>query len=181
MFKQMLVMGYQLLFGWMIFDIPGVDKLKSFFLRLTFNVGKNSYVRHGTYFNSSHAKLHGLGSLTIGNNVLIKHNCELDYSGGLTIEDNVRMAQYTSISTHGHFFKEKQLEAQQNISFSPLVIRKNVVIGSGAKILDSVNEIGEGAVIAAGAVVIKDVPPYTVMLGNPARPIFKRGEASVSE
>ncbi len=173
-------MGYQLLFSSILFDIPLLDKLKSLFLRLVVDIGPGSYIRHATFFNSSHANINGMGKLKIGKGVLIKQNCEIDYSGNVTIGDNVNIAQHVMIFTHGHSFKDKNPETVKNINFTPIVIHDHVVIGSGAKIMDTVGEIGEGAVIAAGAVVIKDVPPYTVMLGNPARPIFKRGEGNVS-
>jgi acetyltransferase-like isoleucine patch superfamily enzyme len=54
-----------------------------------------------------------------------------------------------------------------------IIIHDDVWIGTGARILDGV-EIGEGCVVAAGAVVNKSVPPYSVVAGVPARIIKKR-------
>lgn len=172
--KQMLLFGFQIPFSIILFDIPLFDKFKSFFLSLIFKIGKRSYVRKGTKFISSHARINGIGSLSICNNVLIKGQCEIDYSGGLKIEDNVRIAKGVMISTHGHDFKNKSVVTEAHIKFSKLEILKNATIGTSAIILDSVNKIGEGAVVGAGSVVIKDVPSYTVVMGNPARPVFKR-------
>ena len=62
---------------------------------------------------------------------------------------------------------------------APITIGKNVWIGSNVTILQGVT-IGEWAVVAAGAVVTKDVPPYTVVGGIPAKVIKKVGESEVS-
>ena len=55
----------------------------------------------------------------------------------------------------------------------PIVIEDYVWIATGAMILPGVT-VGEGAVVAAGSVVTKDVPPWTVVAGNPAREVKKR-------
>ena len=60
------------------------------------------------------------------------------------------------------------------VNHNPLVIGNDVWIGANAVILPEVNRIGDGAVIGAGAVVNRDVPPYAVMLGNPARVVKYR-------
>jgi virginiamycin A acetyltransferase len=58
--------------------------------------------------------------------------------------------------------------------FNPLTIGNDVWIGANAVILPEVNTVGDGAVIGAGAVVSRDVPPYAVVLGNPARVVKYR-------
>jgi len=60
------------------------------------------------------------------------------------------------------------------VDFNPLEIGNDVWIGGNALILPEVNRIGDGAVIGAGAVVNRDVPPYAVVLGNPARVVKYR-------
>lgn len=60
------------------------------------------------------------------------------------------------------------------VDHHPLMIGNDVWIGSNAVILPEVNSIGDGAVIGAGAVVNKDVPPYAVVLGNPGRVVKYR-------
>jgi acetyltransferase-like isoleucine patch superfamily enzyme len=73
-------------------------------------------------------------------------------------------------STHSFFFnpllKKVKKETQK---FIPLWIGNDVWIGYNAVILSTVRRIGDGAVIGAGAVVNKDVPPYAIVVGNPAR------------
>jgi virginiamycin A acetyltransferase len=60
------------------------------------------------------------------------------------------------------------------VKFNPLEIGNDVWVGANAVILPEVSKIGDGAVIGAGAVVTKDVPPYAVVLGNPARVVKYR-------
>lgn len=67
------------------------------------------------------------------------------------------------------------------VPFNPLEIGNDVWIGANAVILPEVCRIGDGAVIGAGAVVNRDVPPYAVMLGNPARVVKYRFPEDVIE
>jgi acetyltransferase-like isoleucine patch superfamily enzyme len=174
MIKQLFLMGVQFLFSSYLFNAPGFSKIKSIVYKIVFNQKNLFTVGHDTYMIASHRSVNGHGMLKIGKNVLIKHRCDIDYSGGVTLEDDVNIAQDVYISTHGHNFKNKSLESQKEISFTPILIKKNVVIGSGVKILNTVNVIGEGAIISANSVVVNDVADYTVMMGNPARAIFSR-------
>lgn len=64
---------------------------------------------------------------------------------------------------------------------NPLLIGHDVWIGGNTIILPNCRHIGDGAVVGAGAVVTKDVAPYTIVVGNPARPIKKRFSESVEE
>jgi virginiamycin A acetyltransferase len=73
-------------------------------------------------------------------------------------------------STHAFFFNpELGLIREDPINYLPLEIGNDVWIGAKAVILPNVRKIGDGAVIGASAVVNKDVPPYAVVVGNPAR------------
>lgn len=72
--------------------------------------------------------------------------------------------------TSGLFFNpELGLCDRWLVELNPLEIGNDVWIGANAVVLPEVNRIGDGAVIGAGAVVNRDVPPYAVVLGNPAR------------
>lgn len=73
-------------------------------------------------------------------------------------------------STSGIFFNPFfGLTPRSMVQFNPLVVGNDVWIGTNAVILPEVNRIGDGAIVGAGAVVSRDVPPYAVVLGNPAR------------
>lgn len=82
------------------------------------------------------------------------------------------------ISSHAFFFNPSLSYCEKDlIEYIPLEIGHDVWIGNNATILSAVRTIGTGAVIGAGAVVNKDVPPYAIVLGNPARIVRYRFSA----
>jgi UDP-2-acetamido-3-amino-2,3-dideoxy-glucuronate N-acetyltransferase len=96
----------------------------------------------------------------IGNNVTIK--CGVYLWDGITIEDNVQ------VSPNVTFMNDMCPRAKTPFSLMRTTIKKNASIGAGATILGGIT-IGEYALIGAGSVVTKNVPPYTVWYGNPAK------------
>jgi acetyltransferase-like isoleucine patch superfamily enzyme len=103
----------------------------------------------------------------------INNDCRIDISGGVTIGMNVAISSNTEIETHAHVVDGCSIFDKQTV-FSLLTIEDEVWIGSHVLITSSVNRIGEGAVIGAGAVVTKDVAPYEIVGGVPAKFIRKR-------
>ncbi|MBN1816654.1 MAG: CatB-related O-acetyltransferase [Sedimentisphaerales bacterium] len=78
-------------------------------------------------------------------------------------------------STHAFFFNPVMgIVPEDTVEYNPLEIGNDVWMGDGARILPSVKTIGDGAVIGTHAVVNKDVPPYAVAVGNPARVVRYR-------
>jgi acetyltransferase-like isoleucine patch superfamily enzyme len=112
--------------------------------------------------------------LTIGKGLGIGKNCYIAQLGGkITIGDNVLIADSVRIYSITHKYEDtSQLILLQGYKESTIVVQDNVWIGSGAIIFNNVT-IGTGAVIGANAVVTKDVPPYTVVGGIPAKIIKK--------
>ena len=107
--------------------------------------------------------------LRIGEHTLINRRCCLDTRGGITIGSNVSIAAEVAILTAQHDSDDQDFR----VVTRPVVIHDHVSIGMRAMILPGVT-IGRGAVIAAGAVVTKDVAPLDVVGGVPARPIGRR-------
>src|SRR3982750_4779223 len=103
----------------------------------------------------------------IGKNVFINFDCVFLDLGGITIEDGVLIAPKVSLLSEGHPLSPNE---RQSLVPGPILIRKNAWIGAGATILPGVT-IGENAVVAAGAVVSKDVAANTVVGGVPAKVI----------
>lgn len=101
----------------------------------------------------------------IGKNVFINFNCTFLDLGGITIEDNVLIAPKVSLLSEGHPISP---ESRQSLIPGLIHIKKNAWIGAGATILAGVT-VGENAVVAAGAVVSKDVPDNTIVGGIPAK------------
>lgn len=101
----------------------------------------------------------------IGKNVFINFDCVFLDLGGITIEDNVLIAPKVCLLSEGHPFSPQE---RHSLVPKPIHIKKNAWIGAGATILPGVT-IGENAIIAAGAVVSKDVPDNVVVGGIPAK------------
>jgi acetyltransferase-like isoleucine patch superfamily enzyme len=101
----------------------------------------------------------------IGKNVFINFDCVFLDLGGITIEDNVLIAPKVSLLSEGH---PTSIEDRHSLIPKPILIKKNAWIGANATILPGVT-IGENSVVAAGAVVSKDVPNNTIVGGIPAK------------
>ena len=103
----------------------------------------------------------------IGKAVFINHACSFLDLGGITIEDEVLLGPRVNLVTENHPLDPMNRRA---LICKPIVIKRKAWIGAGATILPGVT-IGENAVVAAGAVVSKDVPANTVAGGIPAKVI----------
>jgi acetyltransferase-like isoleucine patch superfamily enzyme len=105
--------------------------------------------------------------LLIGKRVFINHACSFLDMGGITIEDDVLIGPKVNLISENHPLDPAD---RRSLICKPIVIKRNAWIGAGATVLPGVT-IGENAVVAAGAVVSKDVPANTVVGGIPARHI----------
>lgn len=105
--------------------------------------------------------------IQIGKNVFINHACSFLDMGGITILDDVLIGPKVNLITENHPLDPANRRA---LICKPIVIKRNAWIGAAATILPGVT-IGEHAVVAAGAVVSKDVPDNTIVAGVPAKVI----------
>lgn len=101
----------------------------------------------------------------IGINVFINFDCIFLDLGGITIEDNVLIAPKVSLLSEGHPVSPA---SRQSLAPGHIHIKKNAWIGANATILPGVT-IGENAIVAAGAVVSKDVPDNVIVGGIPPK------------
>ena len=106
-------------------------------------------------------------NINIGRNVFVNHACTFMDRGGITLEDNVLIGPKVNLITTNHPLNPSERRA--TISY-PIVIKRNAWIGAAATIMPGIT-IGENSVVAAGAVVTKDVPDNTIVGGVPARHI----------
>lgn len=110
--------------------------------------------------------------IRIGNHTSVNKHVVLDGRGGiLSIGDNVDIAQDSRIWTLQHDYNSPEYIA----SGGDVTIEDYVWIASGATILPGV-KIGKGAVVATGAIVTKDVSPYSIVAGIPAKKIGERSK-----
>lgn len=103
--------------------------------------------------------------LNIGKNVFINFDCTFLILGGITIEDNVLIGPKVSLITENHPLASQH---RKGLVGKPIFIKQNAWIGANVTLLPGVT-IGENAVVAAGAVVSKDVPDNAVVGGIPAK------------
>lgn len=99
----------------------------------------------------------------IGRNVVVMNNSLFMAAGGITIEDDVMVAANVQLISNNHDLYDHQI-----LICKPVRLKRNCWIGAGATILPGIT-VGENAVVAAGAVVTKDVEDNTVVGGNPAK------------
>ena len=110
-----------------------------------------------------------MGDVIIGNNTRIGlHNTII---GPVKIGNNVNLAQGITVTALNHNFTDstKRID-EQGVSTNPVTIEDDIWIGANAVILPGVN-IGNHSVVAAGAVVTKDVPAHSLVAGVPAKVI----------
>lgn len=108
-------------------------------------------------------------NITVGKNVFINACCHFQDHGGVSLGDGCQIGHNVVFATLNHGLVP---EDRQTTYPAPITLGKNVWVGSNSTILQGVT-IGDNAVIAAGAVVTKDVPENTIVGGVPARIIRK--------
>jgi len=164
----------QLVVGIQLFDIPPILQLRCLTYRLMFRTGSGLLVGSKCIFIVPHGMNDGF--LRIGDSVKFNRNVEIDYSGGVSIGNDVWISQNVLIESHDHI-PSRKAKSEWKFESSHLSIEDGVWIGANVTVLGSVKIIGKGAVVAAGAVVTKDIAPYEIVGGVPARAIGIVGDA----
>ena len=126
-----------------------------------FSLGDYSVVESYSCINNA------VGDVIIGDHTRVGlHNTVI---GPVTIGNHVNLAQGITVTALNHNFEDKELRIdEQGVSTNPVIIGDDIWIGANAVILPGVT-IGNHSVVAAGAVVTKDVPPHTLVAGVPAK------------
>ena len=120
------------------------------------------------------------GPITLGRNVSVNARASLDGGvKGIVVGDDTRIATGTAVYAFDHGLAPDRPVREQPVTSAGIRIGSDVWIGANAGITDGVT-VGDHAVIAMGAVVTKDVPPWAVMAGVPARVIGDRRESRQS-
>src|SRR5437899_1008932 len=127
-------------------------------------IGEASMVVTRAYLYTGIGRRNGRPGIAIGKHTLISRGCCLDGRGGLRIGDNVSISPEVCLLTAQHDKNDPYFSEE----FGPIEIEDYAWLGSTALVLPGV-KIGRGAVVAAGAVVTKDVAPYQIVGGVPAR------------
>lgn len=150
--------------SWM--ESPKKNMKRNEAYRIRYGLGEKVWVQYGVTFICEHFSV---GKITCGTNVLFARNVDIDYTGDLTIGDHVSFSEGVKVLTHNHDFYHSDNDESLGCVLTPLVIHNMVKIGSRAIIMPGVGEIGRGAVISSASYVRSKVPPYAIVMGNPAR------------
>lgn len=170
-FQKVWRIFYAVLGQWLprsCYSVPAM-KIRYFFLkRIAKSAGKNVNIEQHVVFGEE---------LEIGDNSTIGFRS--DIYGPVKIGSNVMIGPEVAIYTHNHEHADISVPMiQQGYEKTrPVVINDDVWIGRRVLLMPGVT-IGTGAIVAAGAVVTKEVPPYSIVGGNPAKLIkFREGAA----
>jgi acetyltransferase-like isoleucine patch superfamily enzyme len=129
-----------------------------------YNMGENCDISFDVHIECNHFLQ---GQIKIGNNVMLSKHVYIDYSGEVVLSDDVKLSSSVVIESHRHDFvpDEKEYKAIP----TSVVIDNGVWVGQHAIICEDCKRIGRYAQIGAGAVVRNPIPPYAIVLGNPAK------------
>lgn len=125
-------------------------------------IGDNVYIARYVVIKNAH-------KLNIGNNVSVHEFCYIDAQGGVNIGNDVSIAHRSSIISFDHQYHDKSI----SIKYNPLFVRKIIIsndvwIGAGVTVLKGIT-IDKHVIVAAGAVVLEDLPSNHIYGGIPAR------------
>ncbi len=164
-----LIRGYHM---WMMLDTGKIPShhIRNFIYRHIYlvNLAKNAAIYHG-------AEIRAGVNLHIGEGSIIGDHAILDARNGINIGHNVNLSTGVHIWTEQHDHSDPEFRCMSDSSFG-VAIEDRVWIGPSVTILHSVR-IGEGAVVAAGAVVTKNVAPFSIVAGVPAKKIGDRNNS----
>lgn len=137
-------------------SMPGSEEQDALMRRIFPDMGEGSRV---------HAPLTAIRPhcVKIGRDVTVMPGSLMMSAGGITIDDGALIAANVQLISNNHDLYERRI-----ITCEPVRIGRNAWIGAGATILPGVT-VGDNAVVGAASVVTRDVPPDTIVAGNPAR------------
>ena len=167
--------------GMVLFGAPGLSSIRKNYYRRTFNMGPKCTIGSGVIFAASHDP--SPDSVHIGEHVHIAGNVFIDYSGGLTIGNDVSIGRQSMIYTHRHMRHTARVLMDEGVRIvredadnqkTPLTIEDGAFIAVRSIIMPGVSYIGKNAVVSAGSVVTKSVPDNTIVAGNPAQIVFQK-------
>ncbi len=130
------------------------------------------------FYTALRVKIQGAENITVGNNVAINYGVWIaanpNKDGAIVFGNDILIGPYSIIHSGNHVFRDPIIPVyKQGFEFKQITIEDDVWIAARCTILSGVT-LGKGSVIAAGSVVIKDVPPFTVVAGVPAKVVARR-------
>lgn len=141
-------------------------------------IGDNTFLMHHTMLHVFNFRNLPRAGIHIGQNCFLGEFNVIRGQGGVRIGDNVYTGPMVQIVAVNHVYQDPARPIrEQGITAEGIVIEDDVWLGAGVTVVDGVT-IGRGSVIGAGSVVTKDIPPYSIAVGAPAKPIKDRRQLS---
>jgi acetyltransferase-like isoleucine patch superfamily enzyme len=138
------------------------------------SIGDDTFVMHHTMLHVFNFRDLPQAHITVGQNCFIGEYNVIRGQGGVCIGNDVYTGPMVQILAVNHVYADHtRLIREQGITAQGINIEDDVWIGAGAAVLDGVT-IGRGSVIGAGAVVANDIPPFSIAVGAPAKPVKDR-------
>ncbi len=167
--KKILIALLKYMTNTIIVNIPSHTMRLVWYRRvLKWQIGPQATILMGQYIQMGGIRNNGM-KVSIGKGTVINRGCQLYTTGGLIIGENVSISTGVWLVTGTHDMNDPLFSD----NYRPIVIGDRAWIGIRATILAGVT-VGEGAVVMAGAVVTRDVAPYAVVGGVPARVVSQR-------
>lgn len=138
------------------------------------SIGEGTFIMHHTAMHVFNFRNLPNAGITIGNNCFIGEFNVMRGQGGIHIGNDVYTGPNVRLVAVNHVFSDPRRPIrQQGVTAKGIVVEDDVWLGAGVTVVDGVT-IGRGSVVGAGAVVTGDIPPYSIAVGTPARPIKDR-------
>jgi len=155
-----------------LFGLPFLRKIRDKLAARALGGASDCKVGSRVFIRSAHFNPHSF--VEVGAGLRVGSDASIDYSGGLRIGRNVTISEAAMVFTHEHILDGEADWRKNGLKFSTLEIQDYAWIGARAIITERVKVVGKGAVVAAGSVVTKDVPPFAIVAGVPARVVGER-------
>jgi len=138
------------------------------------SIGHDTFIMHHTMLHVFNFRNLPQAGIKIGHNCFIGEFNVMRGQGGISIGNNVYTGPMAQIVAVNHVYSDPhKLIREQGITAQGITIEDDVWLGANAVVVDGVS-IGQGSIIGAGAVVTKDIPPYSIAVGAPAKVVKDR-------
>ena len=131
-----------------------------------YGLGDNCFIGYDVILHRHH---YVDSNIVTGRDCLLAEHVNIDYTGGLTLGYKVGISEGAKIFTHNHVVDFSGVNEDKGCIKTPLIIHDRAWIGARVTVMPGVKEIGRGAVISADSCIRKKVPPYAIVMGNPAK------------
>lgn len=161
--------NYKFLNKWSSFKYetsPNLQAKRRTAYKKQYGLGENCFVGYDVIFHKHH---YVDSKIETGVNCGFSEHVDVDFTGGLKLGNKVWLSEGVKVFTHNHVVDFSANDETKGCIKTPLCIHDRVWVGSRAIIMPGVSEIGRGALISSCSYVRNKVPPYAIVMGNPAK------------